>query len=60
MQIGCNHKGEIKIAKNLMKVASESGVKIVKFQKRNNKELLTESQYNKPSKSNAFLWRNLW
>ena len=47
-EIGCNHKGEIKIAKNLMKVASESGVKIVKFQKRNNKELLTESQYNKP------------
>ena len=33
-----------------MKVASESGVKIVKFQKRNNIyfELLTESQYNKP------------
>ena len=47
-EIGCNHKGEIKIAKNMMKVASESGVKIVKFQKRNNKELLTESQYNKP------------
>tara|TARA_B100000161_G_scaffold242114_1_gene195067 strand:- start:38 stop:901 length:864 start_codon:yes stop_codon:yes gene_type:complete len=47
-EIGCNHKGEINIAKDLIKVASESGVKIVKFQKRNNKELLSESQYNKP------------
>ncbi len=47
-EIGCNHKGEIHIAKQLIKVAAESGVKIVKFQKRNNIELLSEDQYNKP------------
>ena len=58
-EIGCNHKGEIKIAKNLMKVASESGVKIVKFQKRNNKELLTESQNNKPHPNQCILMEKL-
>ena len=45
-EIGCNHKGEIEIAKQLLKVASESGVEVAKFQKRNNIELLTEDQYN--------------
>ena len=47
-EIGCNHKGEINIAKQLLKVAADSGVLVVKFQKRNNKELLTEKQYNDP------------
>ena len=47
-EIGCNHKGEIGIAKELLKVAAESGVEVAKFQKRNNKELLTEEQYNAP------------
>ena len=45
-EIGCNHKGEMEIAKQLLKVAAESGVEVAKFQKRNNKELLTEDQYN--------------
>ncbi|OUV76480.1 MAG: N-acetylneuraminate synthase [Flavobacteriales bacterium TMED123] len=47
-EIGCNHKGEIAIAKQLLKVAAESGVEVAKFQKRNNRELLTEEQYNAP------------
>ena len=47
-EIGCNHKGEIGIAKELLKVAAESNVEVAKFQKRNNKELLTEEQYNAP------------
>ena len=47
-EIGCNHKGEMEIAKQLLKVASESGVEVAKFQKRNNIELLTEEQYNAP------------
>ena len=47
-EIGCNHKGEMNIAKELLKVAAESGVEVAKFQKRNNKELLTEKQYNSP------------
>ncbi|MAW21492.1 MAG: N-acetylneuraminate synthase [Flavobacteriales bacterium] len=47
-EIGCNHKGNIDIAKQLLKVAADSGVKVAKFQKRNNKELLTEQQYGSP------------
>ncbi|BBB24355.1 N-acetylneuraminate synthase [Isorropodon fossajaponicum endosymbiont JTNG4] len=44
-EIGCNHMGNIKIAKELIDLAKESGAKYVKFQKRNNKELLTKEQY---------------
>jgi len=47
-EIGCNHKGEMEIAKQLLKVAADSGVEVAKFQKRNNRELLTQEQYNKP------------
>jgi len=48
-EIGCNHKGDMNIAKELIKVAKIfCKVDAVKFQKRNNKELLTESQYNAP------------
>lgn len=47
-EIGCNHKGEMDIAKELLKVAAYSGVEVAKFQKRHNKELLTEEQYNAP------------
>ena len=48
-EIGCNHKGEMKIAKELIKIAKIfCNADVVKFQKRNNKELLTEEQYNAP------------
>lgn len=48
-EIGCNHKGDIEIAKELIKVAKIfCNVDAVKFQKRHNKELLTEEQYNQP------------
>lgn len=47
-EIGCNHMGEFNIAKELIDLAKQSGAKYVKFQKRNNKELLTEEQYNAP------------
>lgn len=47
-EIGCNHMGRMDIAKELIDLAKKSGVKYVKFQKRNNKELLTEEQYNNP------------
>lgn len=48
-EIGCNHKGEMELAKELIKVAKIfCNVDAVKFQKRNNKELLTEEQYNQP------------
>ena len=45
-EIGCNHMGEMSIAKELIDMAKEAGAGFVKFQKRNNKELLTEEQYN--------------
>lgn len=47
-EIGCNHMGEFEIAKELIDLAKKSGAKYIKFQKRNNKELLTNEQYNTP------------
>jgi sialic acid synthase len=48
-EIGCNHKGDMAIAKELIKIAKIfCNVDAVKFQKRNNTELLTEEQYNAP------------
>jgi len=47
-EIGCNHMGNIDIAFELIRIAKESGADYAKFQKRNNKELLSESQYNAP------------
>jgi sialic acid synthase len=47
-EIGCNHMGDMNIAKELIDLAKEAGAQYVKFQKRNNKELLTEEQYNEP------------
>jgi sialic acid synthase len=56
-EIGCNHRGDVEVAKELIKVAKIfCNVDAVKFQKRNNKELLTEAQYNlpHPNPSNSF------
>ena len=56
-EIGCNHKGDMEIAKELIKVAKiYCKADIVKFQKRNNKELLTEEQYNAvhPNPTNSY------
>lgn len=48
-EVGCNHKGDFEIAKEFIRVAKQfCSADIVKFQKRNNKELLTEKQYNAP------------
>ena len=48
-EIGCNHKGDIEIAKEMIQVASQfCKVDAVKFQKRCPKELLTEEEYNAP------------
>lgn len=48
-EIGCNHKGDFELAKELIKVAKiYCNADVVKFQKRNNRELLTEEQYNEP------------
>lgn len=48
-EIGCNHKGNIEIAKEMiMTAATYCKVDIVKFQKRCNTELLTPEEYNSP------------
>jgi len=47
-EIGCNHMGSMDIAKELLDIAKDAGADYAKFQKRNNKELLTEEQYNAP------------
>lgn len=48
-EIGCNHKGEMDTAFELIKVAAEyCHADVVKFQKRTPKELLSEEEYNRP------------
>ena len=48
-EIGCNHRGEMNTAKELIRVAAiYCGADAVKFQKRCNRELLTTEQYNAP------------
>jgi N-acetylneuraminate synthase len=48
-EIGCNHKGDMAIAKEMIGVAATfCKVDAIKFQKRNSRELLTEQQYNAP------------
>jgi len=60
-EIGCNHKGEMELAKELVKVAKIfCNVNAVKFQKRNNKELLTESQYDAPHPNPANSYGNTY
>ncbi len=48
-EVGCNHKGEMELARELiMTAAMFCKADVVKFQKRCPKELLTEEQYNAP------------
>ncbi len=48
-EIGCNHKGDMSIAKEMIKIAKIfCGANYVKFQKRTNKELMTPEEYNAP------------
>jgi len=47
-EIGCNHMGNFDIAIELIDLAKSSGAKYVKFQKRNNRELLSPEQFDSP------------
>ena len=47
-EIGCNHRGDVETAKQMMVVAKTCGADVVKFQKRHSRELLTPEQYNAP------------
>ena len=44
-EIGCNHKGNLSIAKKLILAAKQAGADYVKFQKRDNKYLLGDEYY---------------
>lgn len=46
-EIGCNHKGDIEIAREMIGIAATfAKCDFVKFQKRSNRELLTPEEYN--------------
>jgi len=48
-EIGCNHKGELDIAREMIGIAASfAKCDYVKFQKRNNKELLSAEEYRAP------------
>lgn len=48
-EIGCNHRGDLDTALEMIKVAAQfCQVDVIKFQKRNNRELLTEEEYASP------------
>lgn len=47
-EIGCNHKGSVEIARQMIVVAKTCGAQVAKFQKRCPRELLTPEQYNAP------------
>lgn len=59
-EIGCNHKGDMEIAKELISMAKAAGAHVAKFQKRNNKELLTEEQYITPHPNPANSYGNTY
>jgi sialic acid synthase len=47
-EVGCNHTGDVNVAKQMIVVAKTCGANVVKFQKRCARELLTSAQYNAP------------
>jgi sialic acid synthase len=48
-EIGCNHKGDMSVAKEMIMVAASfCKADVIKFQKRHPRELLTEEQYRAP------------
>ena len=60
-EIGCNHKGDMQIAKEMIETAAIfCKVNAVKFQKRCNKELLTKEQYNAPHPNPANSYGNTY
>ncbi|MDA1185449.1 MAG: N-acetylneuraminate synthase family protein [Acidobacteria bacterium] len=47
-EIGHNHQGNLKTAKDIFRAAAESGAWAVKLQKRDNRSLFTREMFNKP------------
>lgn len=60
-EAGCNHMGEMKIAKDLIETAAHfCKADAIKFQKRCPKELLTPEQYNAPHPNSANAYGNTY
>ena len=56
-EVGCNHKGDMDIAREMIMIAATvCKVDVVKFQKRTPKELLTDEEYNAPHPNPAFAY----
>ena len=56
-EIGCNHKGSMEIAREMIQVAAVyTKVDAVKFQKRNPRELLSPEEYDKPHPNPVFAY----
>ena len=54
-EIGCNHMGQLELAKDMIAAAARAGAWCVKFQKRDPKSCLTPAQYEAPYDSpNSF------
>ena len=48
-EVGCNHAGDLELAKRMVSIAAKfCEVDAVKFQKRNNRQLLSPEQYDAP------------
>ncbi len=47
-EIGCNHQGDIEKAKSIITKAKQAGANAVKLQKRDNKNLFTQSMFDMP------------
>jgi sialic acid synthase len=60
-EIGCNHKGSMEIAREMIMMAALfCKVDAVKFQKRNPREMLTPEQYNSPHPNPANAYGNTY
>ncbi|NLK82290.1 MAG: N-acetylneuraminate synthase [Bacteroidales bacterium] len=60
-EIGCNHKGSMEIAKEMiMTAALFCKADVVKFQKRNNPELLSKDEYHAPHPNPANSYGNTY
>ncbi|MCP4600342.1 MAG: N-acetylneuraminate synthase [Proteobacteria bacterium] len=56
-EIGCNHKGKMEIAREMIMIAgSVCRVDVVKFQKRNPRELLSQEEYDRPHPNEIFAY----
>ena len=58
-EIGCNHQGDINLAKKLIIQAKIAGATYAKFQKRNNKYLLKQI-FKSTSCSRKLFWGFVW